>query len=120
MSYPCPFSSFNIFPGVVLVCPPPVFFVCGFILPFVFRLNFRHLLINFCSIRVVVLVALRVSEPYSSTLFTLVLKILILSRVEEDDVFHTVFKMLNACLTFPSLFLTSSSVAPLFVTALPR
>ena len=80
----------------------------------------RHLLLNVCSIRVVVLVTLHVSEPYSSTLFTLVLKILILFRVEKDHVFHTVFKMLHACLAFPFLFLTSSSVPPLSVTTLPR
>ena len=71
---------------------------------FVFRMYLRHLLMNVCSIRVVVLTALRVSEPYSSTLFTLVLNILILFRVEKDDVFHTVFKLLNACLAFPILF----------------
>ena len=61
---------------------------------FVFRMYLRHLLMNVCSIRVVVLVTLHVSEPYSSALFTLVLKILILFCVEKDDVFHTVFKML--------------------------
>ena len=86
----------------------------------VFRIYIRHLLINVCSIRVIVLVALHVSEPYSSTLFTLVLKILILFRVEKDDEFHTVFEMLNACLAFPILFLTSSYVTPLPVTSLPR
>ena len=48
------------------------------------------------------------------------LKILILFRAEKDDVFHTVFKVLNACLAFPILFLTSSSVPPLSVTMLPR
>ena len=89
----------------------------------VFRMYLRHLLMIVCSSQVVVLVTLHVSEPYSSTLFTLVLKILILFRssfVEKDDVFHTVFKMLNACLPFPILFLTSSSVPPLSVTTLPR
>ena len=60
----------------------------------VFRMYLGHLVMNVCSIRV----ALRVSEPYSSTLSKLVLKILILFRVEKDDVFHTVFKMLNVCL----------------------
>ena len=70
----------------------------------VFRMYLRHLLMNVCSIRVVVLVTLRVSEPYSSALFTLVLKIMILFLVEKDDIFHTVFKMLNACLAFPILF----------------
>ena len=64
----------------------------------VLRMYLSHLLMNVCSIRVVVLVTLQVSEPYSSTLFTLVLKILILFHVEKDDVFHTVFKILNACL----------------------
>ena len=34
VSYPCLFSSCNITPDAVLVCPPPDFFVCGFILPF--------------------------------------------------------------------------------------
>ena len=85
----------------------------------VFRMYFRHLLMNIRSIRVVVLIALHVM-PYSSTFFTLVLKILILFRVEKDDVFHTVFKMLNACLAFSILFLTSSSVPPVSVTTLPR
>ena len=64
----------------------------------VFWMYPRHLLLNVCNIRVVVLVTLHVSEPYSSTLFTLVLKILILFRAEKDGVFHTVFKMLNAFL----------------------
>ena len=86
----------------------------------VFRMYLRHLLMNVCSILVVVLVTLHVSEPYSSTIFTLVLKILILFHVEKDNVFHTVFKMLNACLAFPILFLTSSSLPPLSVTTLPR
>ena len=86
----------------------------------VFRMYLRHLLMNVCSSQVVVLVTLHVSEPYSSTLFMLVLKIHILFRVEKDDVFHTVFKMLNACLAFPILFLTSSFVPPLSVTTLPR
>ena len=44
----------------------------------------------------------------------------VLFRVEKDGVFHTVFKMLNACLVFPFLFLTYSSVPPLSVTPLPR
>ena len=86
----------------------------------VFRIYLRHLLTNVCSILVVVLVTLHVSESYSSTLFTLVLKILILFRVEKDGVFHTVFKMLNACLAFPILFLTSLSVPLLSVTTRPR
>ena len=86
----------------------------------VFRMYLRHLLMNVCSILVVVLFALRVSEPYSSTLFTLVLKILVLFHVEKNYVFHTVLKMLKACLAFPILFLTSSSVPPLSVTTLPR
>ena len=43
---------------------------------------------NVCSIRVVVLVTLHVSEPYSSTFFMLVLNILILFRVEKDGVFR--------------------------------
>ena len=86
----------------------------------VFRMYLRHLLMNVCSIQVVVFVTLHVSEPHSSTLFTLVLAILILFRVDKDDMFHTVFKMLNACLAFPILFLTSSSVPPLSDTTLPR
>ena len=86
----------------------------------VFRMYLRHLLMNVCSIWVVVLVTLHVSEPYSSTLFTLVLKILILFRVEKDDVFYTVFKMLNAYFAFPILFLASSSIPHLSVTTIPR
>ena len=65
----------------VLVCPPPDFFVCGLSCHLVFKMN---LLMNVCSIQVVVLVTLHVSEPYSSTLFMLVLKILILFRAERD------------------------------------
>ena len=100
----------------------PVFlFPCGFhSKACLIRMYLRHLLINVCSTRVVVMVTLPVSEPYSSTLFTLVLKILILFHADKDGVFHTVFKMLNACLAFPILFLTSSSVPPLSVTRLPR
>ena len=37
VSHPCPFSSCNLSPDVVLVCPPPNFFVCGFILQFGFQ-----------------------------------------------------------------------------------
>ena len=43
----------------------------------VFRMYLRHLLVNVCSIWVVVLVTLRVSETDSSISVTLVLKILI-------------------------------------------
>ena len=107
-------------PDAVLVCPPPDFFVCGFICHLVFRIYLRHLLINVCNFQVIVFVALHVSEPYSSTFFTLVLKILILFRVAKDAEFITVYKMLNACLAFPILFLTSSYVPPLSVTSLPR
>ena len=83
VSYPCPFSSYNLFADAVLVCPRPDFFiVCGFILPFGFQ-EVSQTFVNECSIRVVVLVALHVSETYSSILFTLVLKILILFRVEK-------------------------------------
>ena len=80
----------------------------------VFRVYLRHLLMN----GVVVLVTLHVSEPYSSTFFTLVLRILILFRVENDDVFHTAFKMLNTCLAFPILFLSSSYVPPLLSSSI--
>ena len=81
----------------------------------VFRMYLRHLLVNVCSIRVVVLFALHVSQPYSSSLFTLVLKMPIVFRVEKDDMFHTVYKTLNECLAFPNLFLTSSPVPPLYL-----
>ena len=37
VSYPYLFSSRNIFPDAVLVCPPPNIFVRGFILPFGFQ-----------------------------------------------------------------------------------
>ena len=37
LSYPCKFSSCNLSPDAVLVCPPPDFFVFGFILPFGFH-----------------------------------------------------------------------------------
>ena len=104
MSYPCPFSSCNLSPDAVLVCPPPDVFVCGCILTFNFQDVSQTFLMNVCGILVVVLVTLHVSEPYSSTPFTLVLKILILFRVQKDDVFHTVFIILNACMVFLTLF----------------
>ena len=37
VSYPCQFSCCNLFSEAVLVCPPPDFFVCGFILSFGFQ-----------------------------------------------------------------------------------
>ena len=52
----------------------------------VFSMYLTYLLMNVCTIWVVVSVTLHVSEPYSSTLFTLVVKILILLRVEKDDI----------------------------------
>ena len=118
VSYPCPFSSCNLSP----VGLSSSRFLCLWIYLAIWFSGCISdiLLMNVCSIRVVVLVTLHVSEPYSSSLFTLVLKILILFRVEKDDMFHTVFKMLNSCLAFLILFLTSSYVPPLSVTTLPR
>ena len=68
MSYPCPFSSCNLFLGAVLVCPPKISLFVVLSCHLVFRMYLRHLLMNVCSIRVVVLFTLHVSEPCSSTL----------------------------------------------------
>ena len=47
VSYPCPFSSCNLFPHAVLVCPPPNVFVCGSILPFGFP-DVSQVFVNEC------------------------------------------------------------------------
>ena len=47
------------------------------------RMFLRHLLVNVCNFWVLVLVTRHVSEPYSRTDFTLVLKILILFRTDR-------------------------------------
>ena len=67
---------------------------------------------------VIVLVTLHVSELYSNMVFTLVLKIWILFLVEKDGVFHSVFKEMTACLAFPILLLTSSTVPPPYCSLL--
>ena len=58
----------------------------------------RHLLIKVCSLWVFDLVVLHVSEPYSKTDLTLVLKILILLWRERAEEFQMGRKVLNACL----------------------
>ena len=69
--------------SLLMLCWPVLLQISLFVVlscHLVFRMYLRHN--EVCSIRIVVLVSLHVSEPYSSTLFTLVLKILILFRVE--------------------------------------
>ena len=114
----CPIMSIFFLQSLLVLCWSVFLQISLFVVlscHLVFRMYLRHLLMNVCSIRFVVLVTLHVSEPYSSTLFTFVLKIVILFSVEKDDVFHTVFNMLNTCLAFPVLFLTYSSFCSSFV-----
>ena len=62
------------------------------------RMFLRHLLVNVCSLWVLVLVTHHVSEPQSRTDFTLVLKILILLRSERAVDLPIGLKVLKACL----------------------
>ena len=91
-------------------------FVCLWVFcHLLFRMYLRHILMNVCSTRL-----LSWLLSMSQIQIAVHLKIQILFRVEKDDVFHTVFKMLNACLAFPILFLTFTSVPTLSITTLPR
>lgn len=79
----------------------------------------RHLLIKVCSLWVFDLVVLHVSEPYSRTDLTLVLKILILWK-EGAEEFQMGRRVLNVCLALLIRLLMSSSVSPSLLTTLPR
>ena len=75
-------------------------FVCLWVFcHLLFRMYLRHILMNVCSTRL-----LSWLLSMSQIQIAVHLKIQILFRVEKDDVFHTVFKMLNAYLAFPILF----------------
>ncbi|CAH8861870.1 unnamed protein product [Trichobilharzia szidati] len=80
----------------------------------------RHLLMKVCSLFEVLFVTRQVSDPYSSTDFTLELKIPILFLTLNDVVLHTDFRVMKACLAFPILALISSSVPPVVETMLPK
>ena len=77
----------------------------------------RHELIKVCTFFVVATVVLHVSEPYSRTGLTLLLKILILVRSLE---LQTFFNCRETALALPILALTSASVSPWVSTTLPR
>ena len=84
------------------------------------RMVLRHLLVNVCSLWVLVLVTRHVSEPWSRTDFTLVLKILILLWRERAVDLQIGLKVLKACLALFIWHLISSSVPPSLLTTLPR
>ena len=126
MSYPG--KCFNFLIDAVFVCPLRQFVVCELVLPFNFiylvilschlilRMYLRHLFMNVSSFVVLVLVTLHVSEPYSDTFFSLVLKIRILLLIEKDGVFRFAFKVMKAFLFFPILLLTFTYIRSLSVT----
>ena len=80
----------------------------------------RHLLIKVCSLWVFDFVVLHVSEPYSRTDLTLVLKILILLWGEKAEEFQMGWKVLNASLALLTRHSMSSSVPPSLLMMLPR
>ncbi|CAH8444279.1 unnamed protein product [Heterobilharzia americana] len=86
----------------------------------IFSSERKQLLMNVCSLLEIPFVTRQVSEPYKSTDLTLVLKIRILFRMLSAEDLHTGFRLMNACLAFPILTLTSSSVPPVVETVLPR
>lgn len=77
----------------------------------------RHLLTKVCSLWVFDLVVLHVSEPYSRTELTVVLKILILLWGERVEVFQMGRRVLKACLAMFIRLLMSSSVPPSLLTS---
>ena len=84
------------------------------------KILLKQLLMKTWILRCSCLVVLQVSDPYSSTDFTLELKIFSLVCLEMILDFHNLSNMWNATLAFPSLALTSSSVPPSVLTMLPR
>ena len=72
------------------------------------------------GLQLVGVVVLHVSEPYSKTDLTLVLKILILLWRERAEEFQMGRRVLNACLALLIRLLMSSSVPPSVLTTLPR
>ena len=84
------------------------------------RMFLRHLLVNVCSLWVLVLVTRHVSERQSRTDFILALKILILLRRERAVDLQIGLKVLKACLALFIRHLISSSVPPSLLTTLPR
>ena len=73
-----------------------------------------------CSLWMFDLIVLHVSEPYSRTHLTLVLKILILLCRERAEEFQIGWRVLNACLALLIRLLTSSPVPPSLLTTLPK
>ena len=72
----------------------------------------RHELIKVCTFFVVATVVLHVSEPYSRTGLTLLLKILILVWSARSLELQTLFNCRKTALALPILALTSASVPP--------
>ena len=84
------------------------------------RMFFRHLLVNVCNLWMLVLVTCHVSEPYSRTDFTLVLKIRILFWTDRAVDLQICLMVLKAYLALLIQHLMSSSVPPSLLTTLPR
>ncbi|VDP53045.1 unnamed protein product [Schistosoma mattheei] len=72
------------------------------------RILRRQLFINTCTFLMTVVVVLQVSDPYTRTALTLVLKILTLTLVESCFEFHMFFNCRNATLALPILTFTSA------------
>ena len=80
----------------------------------------RHLLMNVWSLCVAALVVRQFSQAYSSTDFTLELKILIFVFVEVADSVQIGRKVLNTAVAFPILDLISWCVPFSLLTVLPK
>ena len=73
-----------------------------------------------CNLVDEVFVTLHVSDPYSSTDLTLLLKIRSLVRVLMFVELQTDLRVIKACLALPILAFTSSSAPPVTEITLPR
>ena len=119
LPYPGSFSFFI----SCLMHPWSDLVLCGHILPFIFEnvsQTFVYECLELSSCCLGYSPCLRAIEQHAFHIGVEGLKIQILFLVEKGGVFHTVFKMMNACLVFLILLWTSSSVPPFFIATLPR
>ena len=86
----------------------------------IFKIIFKHLLINVCSFLISSFVDLQVSEPYRRTDFTFVSKILSFVCNLIHFSFHTGISIENVDCAFLILAVMSSSVPPVSLMMLPK
>ncbi|VDO92920.1 unnamed protein product [Schistosoma margrebowiei] len=80
----------------------------------------KQLFINTCTFLMMLVVVLQVPAPYSTTVMTFVLRILILILVDSCFEFHMFCNCRNAVLALPILAFTSASDPPCSSMMLPR